>query len=53
VIKWQWEGWLRSKVLRPTHFLDVKADRKVGGGGGSEGRQQKSGELKAKWGTKS
>jgi len=24
------EGWLRLKVLRSTHFLDVKADRKGG-----------------------
>ncbi len=45
------EGCLRSKIQRPTHFLDIKANKevirpaaiKVG---------NKSGELKTKWGTK-
>jgi len=28
----KWEGCLRLKIQRPTSFLDVKADKKEGGG---------------------
>jgi len=32
---------VRSRILRPTGFLDIKADQKDGRGKGSEGRISK------------